>query len=226
LNVLTQSSVSALPDGEIQVAMLKNLAGVPKRWREVGPLTYREVGGQTHLKFVTNSKGHISYWISDDFLPVMVFQKVHGLRQKGDVEWMASAVIAALILTIAISVGGWILRRRFNRPLLVTALEKRLRLASRVGVLVMLAALAAWVAVFVVALNGTGSIKGVLILAYLLGALGVLGALAVLAEAGRRVLRGPGGWLVRTGEGLLALCALYGLWAIFAFQLANFSFRY
>src|SRR5690348_17679913 len=40
--------------------------------------------------------------------------------------------------------------------------------------------------------------------------LGVLGALAVIAETGRRILHGPGGWLVRAGEGLLALCALYG----------------
>ncbi len=48
----------------------------------------------------------------------------------------------------------------------------------------------------------------------------------VSAETVRRVLHGPGGWLVRVGEGLLALCALYGLWAIFAFGLASFSFHY
>lgn len=226
INVLTQSSVTALPNGEIEVDALKNLAGVPRRWREVGPLTYREVGGQTHLKFVTDSNGHVGYWISDDFLPVMVFQKVHGLTQKGDVVWMGSVVIAVFILTIAIWLGGWIVRRRFNKPLLVTSLEKRLRLASRVGVLVMLGALVAWASVFAVLLKGTFAIAGVLIVAYLLGALGLLGALAVLAETGRRTLHGPGGWLVRAGEGLLALCALYGLWAIFAFGLASFSFHY
>jgi CubicO group peptidase (beta-lactamase class C family) len=226
LDVLSQSSVRSLPNGEIEVAMLKNLAGVPKRWREVGPLTYREVGGQSHLKFVTRSDGGIRYWISDDFLPVMVFQKVHGLRQKGDVIWMGSAAIAALILTLAIWLGGWLVRRRFQRPLLLTALEKRLRLASRLGAIAMLAALAAWLGAFEALLNGANAITGVLVLAYVLGALALLGALAVLAEAGRRSLRGPGGWLVRTGEALLGLVALYAIWAIFAFQLANFSFRY
>ena len=227
LNALSQSSVTALPNGEIEVAMLKNLAGVPKRWREVGPLTYREVGGQTHLKFVTDADGQVAYWICDDFLPVMVFQKVHGLEQKGEVAWMGSLVIAAFILTMAIWLGGWIVRRRFGKPLLLTAREKQLRLASRLGVGVMLAALAAWVAVFGVLLNSiSGAVTGVLVLAYILGALAVFGALAVLAEAGRRVLHWPGGWLVRLGEGLLALCALYGLWAIFAFGLASFSFHY
>lgn len=226
LNILTQSSVTALPNGEIRVSMLKNLAGTPKTWREVGPLTYREVGGQTHLKFVTNAEGRINYWIADDFLPVMVFQKVHGLRQKGDVIWMGSIAIAIFILTIAIWLGGWIVRRRFNTPLLVTGREKQLRLASRIGALVILAALAAWVTAFSLLLNGTESITGALAIAYILGALGVLGALAILAEAGGRVMRGPGGWLVRAGEGLLGLCALYGIWAILAFQMASFSFHY
>ena len=226
LNPLTQASVTALPNGEIEVDMLKSLAGIPRRWREVGPLTYREVGGQTHLKFVTDANGHVSYWISDDFLPVMVFQKVHGLAQKGDVTWMGLSVIAVFILTIAIWFGGWIVRRRFQRPLLVTALEKRLRLASRLGALLILGALVAWAATFAVLLKGSFSIAGVLTVAYILGALGALGALAMLAEAGRRALRGPGGWLVRAGEGVLALCALYALWAIFAFGLASFSFHY
>jgi CubicO group peptidase (beta-lactamase class C family) len=226
LNALTQSAVTALPNGEVEVAMLKNLAGVPKRWREVGPLTYREVGGQTHLQFVTDSAGRVSYWIADDFLPVMIFQKVHGLSQKGDVDWMGTVFIATLILTIAIWLGGWIVRRRFQRPLLVTPFEKQLRLASRVGVLVMLATLAAWAAAFAVLLKSFGGITGVLVIAYILGALSVLAALVILAETVRRVLHGPGGWLIRAGEGLLALSALYGLWAIFAFGLASFSFHY
>ena len=75
-------------------------------------------------------------------------------------------------------------------------------------------------------MNANGSINGVLTIAYIVGLLGLLGALAVLAEAVRRVLRGPGGWLVRSGEALLGLCALYGIWAIFVFGFANFSFRY
>jgi len=226
LSALTQSRVTALPTGEIEVDMLKNLAGVPKRWREVGPLTYREVGGQTHLKFVTDADGHVAYWISDDFLPVMIFQKLHGLGQKGDINWMASLLLAALILTVAVWLGGWIVRRRFQKPLLVTPLEKQLRLASRVGVLVILGTLAAWAAAFAVLLKSGGGVSGVLAVAYILGALSVLAALLILAETVRRVLHGPGGWLVRSGEGLLALCALYWLWGVFAFQLASFSFRY
>ncbi|HZT03649.1 MAG TPA: serine hydrolase domain-containing protein [Steroidobacteraceae bacterium] len=225
-NGLEQMSVTALPDGEIEVSVLKDLAGVPKHWREVGPLTYREVGGQTHLKFVTDSDGQVAYWISDDFIPVMLFQKVHGLMEKGRLTWMGSVCLTVLGLTLAIWIGGAIVRRRFKTPLLVTFQEKRLRLASRIGVLLMLALVVAWVGVFDLLLNTNGSVNGALTIAYIVGVLGLLGALAVLVEAVSRVMRGPGGWLVRCGEVVLALWALYGLWAIFAFGFASFSFRY
>jgi CubicO group peptidase (beta-lactamase class C family) len=225
-NGLEQGSVTALPSGEIEVSLLKNLAGVPKRWREVGPLKYREIGGQTHLEFVTGSDGQVAYWISDDFIPVMLFQKVHGLAQKGRLTWMGSLCLAVLALTVAIWIGGAIVRRRFKTPLRITLREKRLRLASRVGVLLMLALVAAWVSAFDLLLNTNGSVNGALTVAYIVGVLGLLGALAVLVEALWRLMRGPGGWLVRAGEAVLALCALYGLWAIFAFGFASFSFRY
>ena len=225
LNGLGQVHVTALPSGEIEASLLKNLAGAPMRWREVGPLTYREVGGQTHLKFVTDSEGHIAYWISNGFLPVSVFQKVHGLGQTGELTSMGEVCLMVLILTLAIWIGGGIVRRRFKTPLLVTLQEKRLRLASRVGILLMLAMVCAWVAVFASLTDGA-SINGVLTIAYIAGLLALFGALAVLAETVRRIVRGPGGWLVRSAEALLGLCAVYGIWAILFFGFADFSYRW
>ena len=90
----------------------------------------------------------------------------------------------------------------------------------------LLAVVVAWVAAFSILLNANGSINGTLTIAYIVGLLGLLGAMAVIAEAVRRVRLGPGGWLVRAGEALLVLCALYGLWAIFFFGFASFSYRY
>jgi CubicO group peptidase (beta-lactamase class C family) len=220
-----QAQVLALPSGEIEVPLLMNIAGIPKRWREVGPLTYREVDGQARLKFVTDSDGRISYWVTDDLIPVVIFQKVRGLGQKGEFAWMGEVCLAALILTVAIWIGGGIIRRRFKTPLAATLPEKRLRLASRVGVLLMLTVVCAWVAA-IISSGRSFTIDGMLTVAYVVSVLGLLGALAVLAEAVRRVLRGPGGWLARSGEALLGLCAIYGIWFILFFGLANFSYRW
>ncbi|HWA31714.1 MAG TPA: serine hydrolase domain-containing protein, partial [Rhizomicrobium sp.] len=83
---LGQTAVVAQPDKTITVDMLKDFAGVPKKWRNVGPLTYREVGGQAHLKFVTDKDGNISYFTSDDFIPVELLQRTHGLETLGNLK--------------------------------------------------------------------------------------------------------------------------------------------
>jgi hypothetical protein len=61
---------------------------------------------------------------------------------------------------------------------------------------------------------------------YVVSALAAIGAIVVVVEAALRVLRGPGGWLVRAGEAVLGVLALYALWAICVYGLANFSMTY
>ncbi|MDE2272270.1 MAG: serine hydrolase [Xanthomonadaceae bacterium] len=227
LYALTQTQVTANPDGTIKIAALTDLSGTPKTWREVGPLTYREVGGQTHTKFVAGRHGRIRYWISDDFLPVMVFQPVHGLRNFGLLKPLGTAFILVLLLTLAIWIGGAIVRRRMRSKLVLTRSEFWWRLASRLGVVMLLVLMFAWFEMFnFVFATASGKLNGYLMVMYVLGVLAAIGALAMLVEAGLRVVRGPGGWLVRLGEFVLGLCALYALWGIVVYGLANFSFTY
>ena len=226
LGAFNGSSVTALPDGTIELSALTSLSGAPKRWREVGPLTYRVVGGQSHLKFVTDRAGHIRYWISDDLIPVMVFMRTHGLEQESALEWMIGAFCAVLLLTLILWGGGGVARRHFGTTLTLPPRQRRLRLASRIGAALLLAMIGAWVGIVVLIMNSVWSIDGPIIGAYCVSVLGFLGALAILAEAAPRVWRGPGGWLARTGEAVLGLAALYGIWLILAFGLINFSLRY
>jgi len=46
--------------------------------------------------------------------------------------------MAVLLLTIVTWFGGWIVRRRFARPLALEPREARLRLASRIGAVLIL----------------------------------------------------------------------------------------
>jgi hypothetical protein len=227
LYALTQTGVTANPDGTIRIAALTHLDGTPKTWREVGPLTYREVGGQAHTKFVAGRDGRIRYWISDDFLPVMVFMPVHGLQNFGVLKPLGTAFIVVLLLALAIWIGGAIVRRRMRAKLVLTRSQFRWRLASRLGVVTLLVLLFAWFEMFnFVFATASGKLNGYLTVMYALGVLAAIGALAMLVEAVLRVAQGPGGWLVRLGEFLLGLCALYALWGIVVYGLANFSFTY
>ncbi len=60
---------------------------------------------------------------------------------------------------------------------------------------------------------------------YVLGVVAALGGIAMIANGVLRLMRGPGGWLVRTGDAVLALAGLYGIWAIYDYGLANFQFN-
>jgi len=228
LSALGQSSVTARPDGTIQVSMLKDLSGTEKRWREVGPLTYREVGGQTHLKFVTDTDGRIAYWISDDFIPVELAQRVYGLKRLDIFKTMWLGLIGSLLLMLALWIGGWIARRRFGAPLTLTAPQRRLRVAARIGAIILLLMVLGWFGFLALLEDADGdpSVNGWLIALYGVGVAGIVACLTIIADAALRIVRGPGGWLVRMGEAVLLVFTLYGLWAIFAYGMANFSLNY
>jgi CubicO group peptidase (beta-lactamase class C family) len=221
-----QSQVTAMPDGTIEIDALKTFGGAVKRWREVGPLDYREVGGQTHTKFVTDTHGNVSYWISDDFLPVLIFERVHGLKQLPHLKIMAGGALAVLLLTIVIWFGGWIARRHYKTSLQISPQAARLRLLSRLGVVLILAMLGGWFGVLAALSSSIGDIKTFFAVLYVVGVLAALGSVAIVIEAVSRILRGPGGWLVRTGEFFLGLSGLYAIWAIYVYGLANFNFTY
>ena len=230
LFMLGQTQVAAQPDGTITVSMLRDPSGALKHWREVGPLTYREVNGQAQLRFVANPDGSIRWWISDDFGPVMVMQPVHGLEQHGWFALLTNIAIMVFVLTLLVWIGGAIVRRRFGRTLPFAPRQSSLRLASRIGVILQLAVVLGWLMLLLAFSQPLAlfhaDYDGSLLLLYALGVMAIIGALAIVGEVVWRIARGPGGWLVRIGEFVLGLCALYALWGIYAYGLANFSFTY
>ncbi len=229
--MLGQVKVAALPDGEITVSMLKDPSGTVKHWREIGPLLYQEVNGQSRLRFVTNPDGSIKWWTTDDFPPVEVFQPVRGLQQHGWFVLLTEIAIAVLVLTVLVWIGGAIARRRFGRRPLMPATDRlALHLASRIGVCLMLAVVIGWLLLLTAFSKPMAlmysDFTGWLVVLYVIGVLAIAGGIAIVLEAVSRIVRGPGGWLVRVSEFVLGLSALYGIWAILAYGLVNFNTQF
>ena len=227
LTAISQSSITADPNGQIQASELTHLSDVPKDWREVGPLTWREVGGQAHLKFVADKDGRIEYWVSDDTIPVDINQRIHGLGQSSLLKSLGGLFVAVMLLTVGIWVGGAIIRRHFQQPLPLAPHKSALRLASRLGAVVYLLLIVGWAAFFASlagldALVG-GELLGRFIPLYLLGVLAILGSLAMIANAVLRLRMGPGGVLARGGELVLGLAGIYGIWGVIHLGLASFT---
>ncbi len=224
LYALGQVQVTSNADGTIEVSMLKNAAKSPLRWREVGPLYYRQVDGQAHLKFTADASGNVVSWTTDDFIPVFIFQRVNGLTALGTLKPMLTLFIIVLVVSLLIRLGGWIARRRLGLRLALTKNEQRIHLAARVGAVVFLLILVGWIEAFTAQGSASSStVVDIMLFLYVLGVIGVLGGIAMIAETAMRVAHGPGGWLVRSGEIVVGIAALYGIWFIFAFGLANFA---
>ena len=226
-DMLIQSHISALPGGLIRI----DTSSREMRFREVGPLDYRLVNGQEQLRFVTAPDGRIRYW-AESPAPFVVFQRVHGLKRMGLVKALGIPAIVILALTLVVWFGGWMMRRHYKQALVLDRRTYWLRLASRIGVVLLLTLVAAWILAQSWAsqaiIEGTleTSLGPVLVVLYIIGLFGIAGAVAVIAGSFWRVVKGPGFIVCRTGEALLALSAIYALWFIFAFGLASFNMLY
>ncbi len=234
LYLLGQTRVTAQADGTLSVSMpmLVDAAGKPLHWRETGPLRYTEVKhGKSHLVFVTDKRGEIRYWATDEFIPVMVFQRVPAATSKGVVVPLVELATLIALVTLLIWLAGWLLRRHYRKPLSLARGQRRTRALSRLGALAIVVLVLGWL-VFLATMGGhptlllDGAAVAWLRVLHVLGVLALLGALAILVHA-LCVWRAPrrSRW-VRAGEILLALAALYSVWFIVMFGLVSFNVGY
>ena len=220
---LGQSQVTANPDGTIEVSSLKNAAGNLMKWREIAPLRYRQVGGDSYVVFGTDANGNVISWATDYFNMVSVEQRVGGLSTMGSVKLLLTIFASIIVLSLLIRLGAWIARRKLKLSLHLSRNEQILHAVARIGAIAFLIALIGWpMLLSSEAAILSPSLPGKMIVLYVIGVIAVIGALGMIAEAVVRVLRGPGGWLVRTGEILVAVAALYAIWFLFAMQFVNF----
>jgi len=220
---LGQSEVTANPDGTIEVSALKDAAGDPMKWREVGPLRYRQVGGQSHLVFGTDADGNVISWASDYVNMVSVEQRVNGLGTLGALKTGITLFVVVIVLSLLIRLGAWIARRKLRLSLNLSRGVNIIHAIARIGDVAFLVALIGWpMLLSSEAAILSPALPGKLIVLYLIGVIAIIGALAMIAEAAIRVIRGPGGWLVRLGEIVVAVAGLYGIWLFIHLQFVNF----
>ncbi|MDE1893454.1 MAG: beta-lactamase family protein [Xanthomonadaceae bacterium] len=231
LYALTQTKVTALPDGSILGPAFIHPSGAPMHWREVGPLKYQQVDGPYHMEFVADANGDVRSWVTDAEPPVMVFLAVKGLHTLGSIELWGSLSLLFLLATLLVWLGGWLVRRHYRRPLALDAAQRRSRLLSRLGVLALFVDLAGWMGLLIATAADQeillhGAMTPWLYLQYVLGVVGLLGVLAVVRHAVRSWMRPRRGRWVLAGETLLALATIYLGWLIVAFGMVSFNVRY
>jgi len=225
--VLAEVSVSEAPDGTIQVDQMKDLVGQPKRWRAIGNLTFREVGGPQLLVFKRDAAGHIQM-IGED--PIAIFQRV-GWNENKNVLSVALGFAALLFaLTLLLWPVGALLRRHYKHTLTLSPAESRLRLLVKIVCGLDLGALVAFTLIVTFGFSDltvfSDRLDPWLRTLQVVLFLGVLGTAAILYN-GYRAWRtaGTGVWTRIYATGLVLASFVYA-WFVVASRLVQSSLKY
>ena len=205
----------------------KNANGVPKHFREVGPMLFRDVDGEDKLAFVKDSNGRLLLYID---YPFMLFQKVESPFGKSVVNYTILFFgLGVIALTILFWPVAAILRRHYGKPLTLEPNARRMRLILRIICFMFIA----FVLGFVIAFSslekpgGLGASGNALLhLIQFIGVLGGLGALyALFAAAVSWGDKQQWVWY-RIWNVLLALACVGCFWFAWHWHLLAFSLHY
>jgi hypothetical protein len=218
-SILGQSSVRADENGIVTVEGVQSPRGGLKRWREIGPLLYREIDGPDLMAFRRDLNGVVTDLLPST--PIQIAQRVTGFASKTVLLPVLGVCLGVLITTLLLWPVAAIVRKRYGRPLFSTGIDRVLYLLSRFTCLleilfVLLIILPLSFADKNIALLGDG-IDPWLNTAHVIGWLAAAG-LIVLAGAAVKFWRTPGlGWWTRVHTTLLFLASVvfmtFACWA-------------
>jgi CubicO group peptidase (beta-lactamase class C family) len=217
-NLIGQPQVSVNDDNTITVSALTNPAGVPKKWREVAPWQWQEVGGTDRLGAAVKD-GKVTAFAPSEFAPIILFVPASvGM----DESWIMPVLLTALAVML-ITALSWpivaLARRRYGYRPEMAKRSLMLYRATRLTAWLMVIVAAGWMAMIAALSSDVGNFDGRLDiwmrLLQLLSLAGIVGtALAiwnvwVIATGPRKR------WLATAWAVVVALSALFLVWMMF-----------
>ena len=150
-----QVKVSLDQEGGLVIPVLKGLGGAPKRWVEISPFVWREVGGHERLAAqVVN--GQIVRWSVDGESPFIVFDRVPASRSSAWLLPLLYVSLSVLALTLLFWPAAWLARRRYKAAPSVSGRAFGVYRATRIMAGLDVALLAGWAAFVAIASSSAG----------------------------------------------------------------------
>ena len=225
-SILGLATVAAREDGTIEVAALTEPSGQPKRWREIAPMTFREVNGQDTLIFKPDENGVMQLILP---YPFMVFQRVGLWQNSGIILPVLGLSLLIMLLTLLLAPVAWLVRRHYGSKLDLTPMERLLRIGVWIVFALDLIFIAAFVGFVTYAsshielLSDSGNIWIYLI--QTIGIIGAVGTLVVLYNAIKSWMGGRRIWS-KLRATVFVLACLGFLWFALVSNLLVFSSNY
>jgi CubicO group peptidase (beta-lactamase class C family) len=227
VTLLGESTVTALPDGTVEVSSYKNAAGAVKKWREVGPLLWQEVGGSSRMA-ARLENGKVFALRDDSMPPVEELIPVTPSLNGGVLMPLLMFCVIVLAGALVIWPISVVARRRYGQTFALTGRAATLYRGVRVAALLDLVLLGGWLVLLTALGNAAldGRVDGEIRLLQVLCVLAILGAgiglwnlVTVWGDSGRS-------WWAKLSSLILAAALLAPVWFILALRLITPSLNY
>jgi len=227
LKVAEEAKVYRNPDNTISVAEFKDMNGEPRKFREIGPMMFRDVNDQDRIGFKRDNEGNLVGVV--DF-PFLLLQRASAWKSSSMQLPIIISALVILVLTLVLWPVAAILRKHYGKPLTLTPQQRRLRVLVRLACVAFVVFFGAYLGFFAAALKDIGllSPKGNpwLRLIQLFGWLGVIGTLIALYNA-LRSWQDSARWLwSKIGDTLIALACLGAVCFVFTWHMLHWSLKY
>jgi hypothetical protein len=128
--LLSQVRVRSDKDGVLAVEGEKNQRGELKKWKEIAPLVYGELDGLEKIAFRRDASGTVREMLP--FPAVYEGQRIPWYASKTFIGLMVGGNLALALLTVLLWPVAVLVRRKYERPLFSTKIDRVLYLLSRI----------------------------------------------------------------------------------------------
>lgn len=224
-----QVQVTVTDEGALSVPALVGLNGQPKKWTEVAPFVWREVGGKERLAAKVEN-GKVVMFSADEVSPFMVFLPASWWRSSAWLQPLLGGALAALLLTAVAWPVSAIVRRRYGVASGLTGSDARAYRLMCIVSIAILITFAAWAWTVVrletdLTLFSSGLDPWIWTL-QLLGTVVLVGGTAIALWNARVTWSGKRGRLAKLWSLILVVACLAVLWVAVVFKLIRFSADY
>lgn len=227
LFMLLEMSVKPEGDGVITVSEFKDWNEHPKRWKQIRPLVYREVGGQELIGFVRDSAGKLTL---QGAFPPFVYERVPWNKNKWFLITLLGFTVGVLLLTLLLWPVAALVRRHYAQSLALPAREKRYRMLARLVCAIQLGFLLVFTVVMIQGFNDitifSSAFDPWFRILQVVALLGVIGALVAVVNAWISMGSMERGRWSKLGEVLIALACIGFVWIVIAGDFLSLSLKY
>jgi len=227
LSALGVPRVSVNADGTIST-IFRDLSGHPKRYREIGPLLFREVNGQDRLAFKKDASGRMI--MAFDAAPPFVFAGVPWYESGTFNNILIYGSLAVLGLTVVLWPVGALVRWHYARPLRLDPGDGRIRRLVRIVCVLDVAFALAWI-VMVSVVGGdpaklNDSLDPLIRLVQVVGLLGMIGTIVTVFDGLIALGDKSRWWASRLGAVAIAIACIGFSWFVYHWHMLHLSLNF